>query len=64
MCKIMVEILTIYRHAFLFEIQIKQFRVLVRTGAAGACAPVNFEQRVPGTRQFWSYLGPGAGGLI
>ena len=39
-------------------------RVLVRTGATGACAPVNFEQRVPGTRQFWSYLGPGAGGLI
>ena len=27
-------------------------RALVRTGATGAWAPVNFGQRVPGTRQF------------
>ena len=31
---------------------LSHYRALVRTGATGAWAPVNFGQRVPGTRQF------------
>jgi len=42
-----------YSYLLAWSYSILQYpRALVRTGATGAWAPINFEQRVPGTRQF------------